>query len=230
MSLTQPPPEDENPVEVRPSRRFKILFGLAMVAIAVGYMWVWQAKTSRVVAEPSPDLVLGQVTSRVPGHGPADEAAIRDTIAAHLRTVPRLILLDRMPEDLPDPRRPVRPAPGQSPPMSPARPGQTSTVASDSRMSGDPVARRAGALPPRVYALGGTLDREPGGGYVLELTRTDARTDSAQYIYRVRGPSLPEVAHRMAVQVAMSFGLALPRPRAAAPARSPDSARSDTAR
>lgn len=224
MSLTEPPPQDENEPEVRPSRRFKILFGLAMVAIAVGYMWVWQAKTSRVVAEPPPDLVLGQVTSRLGGHGAADEAAIRDTIAAHLRTVPRLVLLDRVPGDLPDPRRPARPAPGQSL----TRPGQ-SAQPSDAPMTREAVARRAGAPPPRVYALNGTLDRDAGGGYVLELTRTDARTDSAQYIYRVRGPSLPEVAHRMAVQVAMSFGLALPRT-GADPARNSDSARSDTPR
>ena len=224
MSLTEPPPEDENR-EVRPSRRFKILFGLAMVVIAVGYMWVWQAKTSRVVAEPPPDLVLGQVTSRLAGHGAADEAAIRDTIAAHLRSVPRLVLLDRMPsDDLPDPRRPTRPAPGQSPP----RPGQ-SPQSTDAPTTREAVARRAGAPPPRVYALNGTLDRDAGGGYVLELLRTDARTDSAQYIYRVRGPSLTEVAHRMAVQVAMSFGLALPRAEADA-ARNSGSARSDTAR
>ncbi|HSJ32849.1 MAG TPA: hypothetical protein VK933_15520 [Longimicrobiales bacterium] len=228
MSLTEPPTEDENQPEVRPSRRFKILFGLAMVAIAVGYMWVWQAKTSRVVAEPPPDLVLGQVASRLAGHGAAEEAAIRDTIAAHLRTVPRLILLDRVPDDLPAPRRPARPAPGQSPTTSPARPGQ-SPQSIDPPTTREAVARRAGAPPPRVYALNGTLDRDAGGGYVLELTRTDARTDSAQYIYRVRGPSLPEVAHRMAVQVAMSFGLALPRP-GADPARNSDSARSDTSR
>ena len=179
MSLTEPPPEDSNQVEVRPSRRFTILFGLAMVAIAIGYMWVWQAKTSRVVAEPPPDLVLGRITSLVPGAGPADEAAIRDTVAAHLRTVPRLVVLDRVPAEAP---------PDSS---APARPG---------------------APPPRVYALAGTLERDAAGTYVLALTRTDARTDSAQYIYRVRGPSLREVAHRMAVQVAMSFGLALPRP------------------
>ncbi|HSK19040.1 MAG TPA: hypothetical protein VK912_07855 [Longimicrobiales bacterium] len=228
MSLTEPPPQDENQAEVRPSRRFKILFGLAMVAIAVGYMWVWQAKTSRVVAERPPDLVLGQVASRLPGHGPADAAAIRDTIAAHLRSVPRLVLLDRMPSEvLPDPRRPARPAPGQAPTRSP-RPGQ-SPQETDPPTTREAVARRAGAPPRRVYALAGTLDRDAGGGYVLELTRTDARTDSAQYIYRVRGPSLPEVAHRMAVQVAMSFGLALPRP-GPDPAWSSDSGRSDTAR
>ena len=216
MSLTEPPPEDANQVEVRPSRRFKILFGLAMVVIAVGYMWVWQAKTSRVVAEPPPDLVLGLVSSGRAGHGPADEAAIRDTVAAHLRTVPRLVLLDRVPDDLRDPPRPDRSARGQTPATS-----------ADPRTPGDPVARRP-ARPPRVYALAGTFDRDAAGGYVLELTRTDARTDSAQYIYRVRGPSLPEVAHRMAVQVAMSFGLALPRP-GAEPARNSDSVRSDTA-
>jgi hypothetical protein len=58
-----------------------------------------------------------------------------------------------------------------------------------------------------VYGLTGSLDRAPDGQYQLELRRTDARTDSLVYIYRVRGATPSEAVHRMAVQVAMSFGL-----------------------
>jgi hypothetical protein len=93
MSLTQPPPPDPaDDVDRPPSRRFKILFTCAMLAIAIGYGWVWLIKTSRVVAEPPPILVLGAVTSTVAGHGPSDEVALRDSIADHLRAVPRLRL------------------------------------------------------------------------------------------------------------------------------------------
>ena len=169
MSLTQPPPpDDSDDVDRPPSRRFKILFTCAMIAIAIGYAWVWQVKTSRVVAEPAPALVLGPVTTTIPGHDRAAGIALRDSIAAHLRAVPRLQLVDEV---------------------------------------GPPV---QGRLPQRVYGLTGSLDRGPDGQYQLELRRTDARTDSLVYIYRVRGATLSEAAHRMAVQVAMSFGL--PRP------------------
>ncbi|HEX2167425.1 MAG TPA: hypothetical protein VHG09_09375 [Longimicrobiales bacterium] len=173
MSLTEPPPQDESELDRPPSRRFKILFTLAMVVIAAGYMWVWQEKTSRTVAESPPGLVLAEVTSSVPGHDAADEAAIRDSVAAGLRTVPGLVL-SRSVED--------------------AAPTDT--------IPGRPV--------PLIYALRGALDRDPDGRYSLELRRIDARTDSVVYIYGVHGSTLPEVVHRMAVQVAMSFGL--PRP------------------
>ena len=173
MSLTEPPPQNEQELDRPPSRRFTILFTVVMVLIAVGYMWVWQAKTSRTVAEPPPPLLLGQVTSRVPGHDRADELALRESIAAQLRSVPRLGLFNSLREVPPPDTLPGRPV-------------------------------------PIVYALNGVLDRATDGRYSLELQRIDARTDSVVYIYRVRGPTLPEVVHRMAVQVAMSFGLPLP--------------------
>jgi hypothetical protein len=185
MSLTTPPPQDDSNVVVQPpSLRFTILFVTAMTLIAIGYMWVWHAKTSRVVAEPPPDLVLGAVTSRVPGHDHADEIALRDSLAAQLRSVPQLVLSESV-DDIPV----VDPAPGR--------------------------------LPPRAYVLSGALDRAGDGQYSLELRRVDAQTDSLVYLYRVRGRTLPEVMHRMAVQVAMSFGLSLPTPRTppAPPAR-----------
>lgn len=170
MSLTEPPPPDERELDRPPSRRFTILFTTAMVLIAVGYMWVWQAKTSRTVAEPAPPLVLGEVSSPLPGH---DDGRLRDAVAAELRAIPGLALFNS-----------IRAVP---PPDT---------------LPGRPV--------PIVYALQGILDRAADGQYSLELERTDARTDSVVYIYRVRGPTLPEVVHRMAVQVAMSFGLPLP--------------------
>lgn len=173
MSLTEPPPQDEAELDRPPSRRFKILFTLAMVIIAAGYMWVWQAKTSRTVAEPPPPLVLRQVTSRVPGHDAADELAVRDSLAAKLRSVPRLALFNST-RDVPPP----------------------------DTLPGRPV--------PIVYTLIGLVDRAADGHYSLEVQRSNARTDSVVYIYRVEGPTLPEVVHRMAVQVAMSFGLPLP--------------------
>jgi len=151
-----------------------------MIAIAIGYAWVWQVKTSRVVAEPAPALVLGPVTSTIPGHDRAADIALRDSIAAHLRAVPRLQLV----------------AAGEVGPPA------------------------EGRLPQRVYGLTGSLDRTPDGQYQLELRRTDARTDSLVYIYRVRGATLSEAVHRMAVQVAMSFGL--PRPVADTAAASAD--------
>ena len=170
MSLTEPPPPDEKDLDRPPSRRFTILFTAAMVLIAVGYMWVWQAKTSRTVAEPPPPLVLGQVTSPLPGH---DDPRVRDAVAAGLGSVPGLTLFSSI--------RAVPP-----PDTVPGRP------------------------IPITYVLNGILDRAVDGQYSLELERTDARTDSVVYIYRVRGSTLPEVVHRMAVQVAMSFGLPLP--------------------
>lgn len=170
MSLTEPPPSDEKELDRPPSRRFTIFFSVAMVLIAVGYMWVWQAKTSRTVAEPPPPLVLGQVTSPLPGH---DGARLRDALAAELRSIRGLALFNSL--------RAVPP-----PDTLPGRP------------------------VPVAYALNGVLDRAADGQYSLQLERTDARTDSVVYIYRVRGPTLPEVVHRMAVQVAMSFGLPLP--------------------
>lgn len=171
MSLTEPPPPDPaDDVDRPPSRRFKILFALAMLAIAIGYTWVWQAKTSRVVVEGVAPLILGAVESTVPGHTAADERAVRDSLAARLLTVRGLSL---------------------------AR-------------SVDQVPTVDGRLPPPVFGLDGTLSPSAAGTYELAVRRSDARTDAVQYIYRVRGSTLPEVVHRMAVQVAMSFGLPLP--------------------
>jgi hypothetical protein len=172
MSLTEPPPQDEKELDRPPSRRFTILFTTAMVLIAVGYMWVWQTKTSRTIAELPPPLVLGAVTSGVIGHDRADEIALRDSIAAHLRSIPGLALSQTVEE--------ARPTP----------------------VPGRPVAR--------IYRLAGRLDRVEDGRFSLQLRRIDAQTDSADYIYRVHGSSMPEVVHRMAVQVAMSFGLPMP--------------------
>jgi hypothetical protein len=196
MSLTEPPVQDDpNDVDRPPSRRFTILFTAAMLAIAFGYMWVWQAKTSRVVAEPPPSLVLGAVTSRVPGHDRATKIALRDSLAAHLRSVPRLVLADSVDR----------------------------LVLADS-VDATPTAPVTRRIPRRVYTLAGELDRDEDGQYSLELQRTDARTDSVVYIYRVRGPTLPEVVHRMAVQVAMSFGLPLPTAATGPAAPAPESA------
>lgn len=174
MSLTSPPPPDPaEDVESRPSRRFTILFTLAMLVIAAGYMWVWQAKTSRTVAEPPPPLVLGTVTADVPPGDPAADVAVRDSMVALLHTIPGLRVYRRI-QDLPR----TEPVPGR-------------------------------VIPP-VYALSGALRRDTAGGYDLAVQRADARTDSVLYVYRVRGSTVPEVVHRMAVQIAMSFGLPHP--------------------
>ncbi|CAN5708862.1 hypothetical protein BH23GEM10_BH23GEM10_11610 [soil metagenome] len=42
----------------RPSRRFTIIFTIAMVVIALGWVWVWQARTARVVVEPVPAMAV----------------------------------------------------------------------------------------------------------------------------------------------------------------------------
>lgn len=178
----QPVQDGEIVIERPPSLRFRILFALVMLVIAVGYTWVWHTKTSRAVAEAPPDFILGEFTSRVAGHGPADGEALREQLAADLRTVPRLVLVASLAEvQLPT----------------------------------------DGRLPPPVYALSGVLDRTGDGGYSLEVRRTDARTDSTVYIYRVRGSTLAEVTHRMAVQVAMSYGLPRPVRDTALPLREP---------
>jgi hypothetical protein len=160
-----------------------------MIAIAIGYAWVWQVKTSRVVAEPVPALVLGPVTSSVPGHDRSAEIALRDSIAGHLLALPRIKLI----------------------------------AASE---VGPPADDRQAQ---RVYGLTGSVRRAQDGQYHLELRRTDARTNSLVYTYRVRGATLSEAVHRMTVQVAMSFGL--PRPVADTAATFADRpAGSDTAR
>ena len=66
-----------------------------------------------------------------------------------------------------------------------------------------------GRVIPPVYALSGALQRGVDG-YDLAVQRADARTDSVLYTYRVRGSTVSEAVHRMAVQIAMSFGLPLP--------------------
>ncbi|MGH7463538.1 MAG: hypothetical protein ACREK1_00095 [Longimicrobiales bacterium] len=171
MSLTEPPlPDGSDEIDRPPSRRFTILFIIAMVVIALGYTWVWQAKTSRVVVEQVAPLILGTVTTTVPGHGAADASAVRDSIAAHLLTIRGVSLAESIP----------------------------------------PEATVAGRAPPPVFRLAGALDGSLHGPFELALRRTDARTDSLLYIYRVRGSTLSEVAHRMAVQVAMSLGLPIP--------------------
>lgn len=177
MSLTEPPPSEADDVDRPPSRRFTILFVLAMVLIAIGYAWVWQVKTSRVVVERVAPLILGPVTSRVPGHGPADARALRDSIAASILSIPGLSLARSVAE----------------------------------------VQTPAGRLPPPVFAFDGTLERTADGVLELELRRTDARSDSLLYIHRVRGSTPAEVVHRMAVQIAMSFGLPLPVPGSESP-------------
>jgi hypothetical protein len=172
MAQEETPVQDPGEIVDRPaSLRFRIIFTIVILAIAVGYTWVWQVKTSRTVAEAPPDFILNDVTSVVPGHGPAEETALRDEFADRLRSVPRLLLIGSL---------------------------------------SDVVLPTDGRLPPPVYALDGVLDRAADGGYEFEVRRSNARTDSTVYIYRVRGSTLPEVAHRMAVQVAMNFGLPLP--------------------
>lgn len=151
-----------------PSRWFTILFAVAMFIIAIGYVWVWQAKTSRVVVEPAPAIFLDTITSSVPGYGSADDIALRDTIAAYLKTVPELAMPASLNDMVPPPE---------------------------------------GRPPRRAFELDGGLERAEDGSLELALRRTDARTDALVYIYRVRGSTLSEVAQRMAVQIAMSFGL-----------------------
>jgi hypothetical protein len=169
MSVRELPPETEPEIARPPSRRFTILFASAMIVIAIGYTWVWQAKTARVVPEPPPALVIGAIA---PGSaaGSDDVAAVRAALVQRLRLVPRLDL--------------VR-----------------------SAAAVDTTGER---YPRRVIGLAGALERAADGPWHLEIRRTDARSDSLQYIYRVRGSTLPEVAQRMAVQIAMSFGLPLP--------------------
>lgn len=169
MSLTEPPPMEESGEDVPPSRRFTILFVIAMLVIALGYTWVWQVKTSRVVPEPAPAFVVGAIAAD-------GDASVDDAAAA------RAALLDRL-----------RLVPGLDLAASAAAVDTTGT-----------------RYPRQVLGLAGTVGRMGDAPWALELNRTDARSDSLQYIYRVRGSTLREIAQRMAVQIAMSFGLPLP--------------------
>lgn len=163
MSLTQPPPPDPaDDIDRPPSRRFRILFGGAMFIIAVGYMWVWQAKTDRVVTEDPPVLAVAGTRA-----ASADSARLADLLVAALDTIPSLTV-----------------------------------IAADS-------ARAEGAGADQLlYARLDPLAR----GHRLTMRRTDLTGDSLLHEYRVEGRTVDDAVYRMAVQVAMSFGLPRPAP------------------
>ncbi|HEX6135241.1 MAG TPA: hypothetical protein VFZ24_14830 [Longimicrobiales bacterium] len=169
MSLTQPPPPDPaDDTDRPPSRRFRILFGSAMFLIAIGYMWVWQAKTARVVTEEPPVLALAGTRAE-----PADSPRLADLLLVALDTIPTLTV-----------------------------------IAVDSAR-----ADAAGA----EQLLFAELDSD-ATGHRLTLRRTDLIGDSVLHVYRVEGRTVDDAVYRMAVQVAMSFGL----PRPAPPTDGPD--------
>lgn len=101
MSHTNAHDDDVLQADRPPSRRFKVLFGTAMVVIAIGYTWVWQVKTERTVAEPPPMLALGAVTSYI-----SADSASGDRVAALLAqsigSIPKLRVLDRTVADSAD--------------------------------------------------------------------------------------------------------------------------------
>src|SRR5690606_20530620 len=92
--------EDAPEVERPPSRLFKVLFGAAMVAIAIGYTWVWQVKTERVVSVPPPALALGGATSYISADTAA--SALAELLAASIGSIPRLRVLDAAAADSAD--------------------------------------------------------------------------------------------------------------------------------
>jgi hypothetical protein len=90
-----------------PSLRFRILFTAAMIIIALGYTWVWRAKTDRVVAEPAPALALDSAVSQVdPGGYTHDE--LGGALVAQLRAIPGFTIVDARRG------RPVEPEPAQA--------------------------------------------------------------------------------------------------------------------
>src|SRR5690606_20187988 len=66
----------------------RILFGTAIVIIAIGYMWVWQVKTSRVVIEPPPVLALVAATAN-----DSRDEHLESVLHAALDTVPSLTVI-----------------------------------------------------------------------------------------------------------------------------------------
>lgn len=90
-----------------PSLRFRILFTAAMIIIALGYTWVWRAKTDRVVAEPAPALALDSAVSYIdPGGATRDE--LGGPLIAQLRAIPGLTIVDARRG------RPAEPEPAQT--------------------------------------------------------------------------------------------------------------------
>ena len=86
-------PHDDAPeVDRPPSRLFKVLFGAAMVAIAIGYAWVWQVKTERVVVISPPVLALGGATSYISADTAGGDLA--ELLAASIGSIPTLTVLD----------------------------------------------------------------------------------------------------------------------------------------
>lgn len=84
-----------------PSRLFKVLFGAAMILIAIGYTWVWQVKTERTVAEPPPVLALGAVTSYISADS-ASGQRVAELLTQSIASIPTLTVLDRTAADSAD--------------------------------------------------------------------------------------------------------------------------------
>lgn len=84
-----------------PSLRFRIFFTAMMLLIALGYTWVWRAKTERVEAEPPPVLALGGVESYI-DEGEGEVLGTR--LLSELQRIRGLTVLDARV------RRPAQPA------------------------------------------------------------------------------------------------------------------------
>ena len=100
MSVAEPMRDDTPDVDRPPSRLFKVLFGAAMVAIAIGYTWVWQVKTERVVAVPPPVLALGGATSYISAD--AADSSLSQLLTASIGSIPTLTVLDSAAADSAD--------------------------------------------------------------------------------------------------------------------------------
>lgn len=74
-----------------PSLRFRVFFTIAMLAIAIGYTWVWRAKTERVEPEPPPVLALRAAVSYI---GEDDSEAFGDRLLADLQRIRGMTVLD----------------------------------------------------------------------------------------------------------------------------------------
>jgi hypothetical protein len=216
-----------------PSRRFTIAFTAAMIVIALGWAWLWQARTERIVVGPAPVLAVAgivldtsitaarQSTDVARYNGARENGARADEARAG----------GAMAGDAP---AGDAPAGGAEEAMAPGvTAGVTAGVVSDMlavgiQRTGVPVigtaqlyaisggrstgaalveaAREAGA----TQVVQGELRLRPDGLYELETRRVDARTRDLVTMLRTRGADVTEVVDRMTAQVAMSLGLRVP--------------------
>lgn len=87
--MSEPAQYDDAP----PSRRFTVIFTAAMVVVALGWVWVWQARTARVTVEPVPTMAVVGVDMPPAEAGVGYEFTGRLTLS--LAQIPQLTVVPR---------------------------------------------------------------------------------------------------------------------------------------